>query len=69
MTETSLLAEQMRESISAMVDNEAQQIELQRVLKATEDEPAVVSAAGHSARRRLSRTGLHTASGYVTHRL
>lgn len=41
MTETSLLAEQMRESISAMVDNEAQQIELQRVLKATEDEPAV----------------------------
>lgn len=41
MTETSLLAEKMRESISAMVDNEAQQIELQRVLKATEDEPAV----------------------------
>jgi negative regulator of sigma E activity len=41
VTETSLLAEQMRESISAMVDNEAQQIELQRVLKATEDEPAV----------------------------
>ncbi|MGB2279972.1 MAG: RseA family anti-sigma factor, partial [Pseudomonadales bacterium] len=41
MTETSLLAEQMRESISAMVDNEAQPIELQRVLKATEDEPAV----------------------------
>ena len=41
MTETSLLAEQMRESISAIVDNEAQQIELQRVLKATEDEPAV----------------------------
>lgn len=41
MTETSLLAEKMRESISVMVDNEAQQIELQRVLKATEDEPAV----------------------------
>jgi negative regulator of sigma E activity len=41
VTETSLLAEKMRESISAMVDNEAQQIELQRVLKATEDEPAV----------------------------
>ena len=41
VTETSLLAEKMRESISVMVDNEAQQIELQRVLKATEDEPAV----------------------------
>lgn len=34
MTQSSLLAAQMRESISAMVDDEAQQLELQRVLKA-----------------------------------
>ncbi|MDP6969485.1 MAG: MucB/RseB C-terminal domain-containing protein [Gammaproteobacteria bacterium] len=41
MTQSSLLAEQMRESISAMVDDEAQQLELQRVLKAAETDPAV----------------------------
>ena len=34
MTQSSLLAAQMRESISAVVDDEAQQLELQRVLKA-----------------------------------
>jgi len=34
VTQSSLLAAQMRESISAMVDDEAQQLELQRVLKA-----------------------------------
>ncbi len=41
MTQSSLLAEQMRESISAMVDDEAQQLELQRVLKAGEADAAV----------------------------
>ncbi|HCH22993.1 MAG TPA: hypothetical protein DE179_01680 [Oceanospirillaceae bacterium] len=41
MTQSSLLAEQMRESISAMVDDEAQQLELQRVLKAGEADTAV----------------------------
>jgi negative regulator of sigma E activity len=41
VTQSSLLAEQMRESISAMVDDEAQQLELQRVLKSGESDAAV----------------------------
>jgi len=41
VTQSSLLAEQMRESISAMVDDEAQQLELQRVLKAGVADSAV----------------------------
>ena len=41
MTQSSLLAEQMRESISAMVDDEAQKLELQRVLKAGVADSAV----------------------------
>ena len=41
MTQSSLLAEQMRESISAMVDDEAQQLELQRVLKAGDADSSV----------------------------
>ena len=41
VTQSSLLAEQMRESISAMVDGEAQQLEMQRVLKASESDASV----------------------------
>ena len=41
MTQSSLLAEQMRESISSMVDNEAQQLELKRLLEAEESDIAV----------------------------
>lgn len=41
MTDSNLTTENMRESISALVDDEAQQMELQRVLKASEDQPEV----------------------------
>ncbi len=41
VTQSSLLAEQMRESISAMVDGEAQQLEMQRMLKASESDASV----------------------------
>jgi negative regulator of sigma E activity len=41
VTDSNLTTENMRESISAMMDDEAQQMELQRVLKASEDQPEV----------------------------
>lgn len=41
VTDSNLTNENMRESISALMDGEAQQMELQRVLKASEDQPEV----------------------------
>ncbi len=41
VTDANLTTENMRESISALMDSEAQQMELQRVLKASEDQPEV----------------------------